>query len=118
MKLSSSISKVVDELQPIFFILASGIKLKPIIKFFFNTLMNLLKFKKKNINTNTIDDLGSDSGQSYSSMSEKPQQSFSFEKTEKISTEKKVAYKLPGIDLLDKNESKTNKTHQKQTKRI
>jgi len=95
----------------IFFILSSIINLK----YFFLSFNFILKPFKKNHSLNTQQELnGYQSDQIISQGStEKPQQAFSFEKTfeEKdsiIKNENYKNFKLPSVDLLEKNHSKIN----------
>ncbi|MDC0472777.1 DNA translocase FtsK [Pelagibacteraceae bacterium] len=92
----------------LFFSLASGIESRQILRSFVNTLLNLIKPKRKIFAEDSYDSLNKTVHQNYSSADDKPQQSFPFEKLDKVVTDKKTVYKLPSIDLLDKNNSKIN----------
>ncbi len=87
----------------IFFIFSSDLNLKKIIlqTFYFF-------FKKKEENTTHVN-LSSDKTENEVSLTEKPQQSFIFENEEREGKEiiqRKIKYKIPSIDFLEKNSSK------------
>ncbi len=95
----------------ILFVFASGINLKIISSFIMKTSINLFRRRNSNImNDNTNEDI-----QNENTVSEIPQQSFSFEKP-KVNDIKNKIFKLPTIDLLEKNSSKIGITNFNTTK--
>ena len=87
----------------IFFIFSSDLNLKKLIlqTFYFF-------FKKKEENTTHVN-LSNDKTENEVSLTEKPQQSFIFENEEREGKEiiqRKIKYKIPSIDFLEKNSSK------------
>ena len=85
----------------ILFAFASGINLKIITSFILKSLFRLFKRKSLNIaNENRDENI-----QNETKISEVPQQSFTFEKP-KVDNIRNKIFKLPTIDLLEKNSSK------------
>ena len=93
-----------------FFILGSGISIKNLMNPFVNFFTSLIKLngssKEKEIK-DIEESLDKDMVKGESFL-EKNQQSFTFEKENLIKTEKTINFKLPSIDLLQKNKSKIN----------
>ena len=85
----------------ILFVFASGINLKIITNFIVKSLFRL--FKRKN--SNAIKENINENIQNETKISEVPQQSFTFEKP-KVDKIKNKIFKLPTVDLLEKNSSK------------
>ena len=85
----------------ILFVFASGINLKIITNFILKSLFRFFKRKNSNImNENNDENI-----QNENKISEVPQQSFTFEKP-KVDNIKNNIFKLPTVDLLEKNNSK------------
>ncbi len=85
----------------ILFVFASGINLKIITSFILKSLFRFFKRKNSNImNENNDENI-----QNENKISEVPQQSFTFEKP-KVDNIKNNIFKLPTVDLLEKNNSK------------
>ena len=89
------------------FILSTGINIKSSSATVFNFLSGLFKSKKfqKDISSS---DLSSDTFALEEKNTKRPQQSFEFEKNLNSSVKGKKSYKLPFLDLLEKNTSKIN----------
>jgi S-DNA-T family DNA segregation ATPase FtsK/SpoIIIE len=88
-----------------FFIFASGLNIKIILAKIFKIIISI--FKKQEKNETLINNLSSADVEDV--LTEKPQQSFLFEKAKKEFKEieqPKAKYKLPSIDFLKKNTSK------------
>ena len=85
----------------ILFIFASGINLQIITSFTLKSLFRLFKTKNSNIMNENKDE----NFQNEIKMSEIPQQSFTFEKPKVDNISNKI-FKLPTVDLLEKNNSK------------
>ena len=85
----------------ILFIFASGINLQIITSFTLKSLFRLFKTKNSNIMNENKDE----NFQNEIKMSEIPQQSFTFEKP-KVDNIRNKIFKLPTVDLLEKNNSK------------
>ena len=85
----------------ILFVFASGINLKIITNFILKSLFRL--FKRKN--SNVMNENEDENIQNETKISEVPQQSFTFEKP-KVDKIKNKIFKLPTVDLLEKNNSK------------
>ena len=85
----------------ILFIFASGINLQIITSFTLKSLFRLFKTKNSNIMSENKDE----NFQNEIKMSEIPQQSFTFEKP-KVDNIRNKIFKLPTVDLLEKNNSK------------
>ena len=85
----------------ILFIFASGINLRIITSFTLKSLFRLFKTKNSNIMSENKDE----NFQNEIKMSEIPQQSFTFEKP-KVDNIRNKIFKLPTVDLLEKNNSK------------
>ena len=85
----------------ILFVFASGINLKIVTSFILKSLFRL--FKRKN--SNVMNENEDENIQNETKISEVPQQSFTFEKP-KIDKIKNKIFKLPTVDLLEKNSSK------------
>ena len=85
----------------IFFIFSSDLNIQKILK----TIKNLFFSKKEAV----INDVGNiDFNQSKKIIKEKPQQSFTFEKDIAQDEKNKTAFKLPKLDLLEKNKIKSD----------
>ena len=85
----------------ILFVFASGINLKIVTSFILKSLFRLFKRKISNVmNENEDENI-----QNETKISEVPQQSFTFEKP-KVDKIKNKIFKLPTVDLLEKNSSK------------
>jgi S-DNA-T family DNA segregation ATPase FtsK/SpoIIIE len=85
----------------IFFIFSSDLNIQKIFK----TIKNLF-FSKKEVILNDIGNIDFD--QSKKIIKEKPQQSFTFEKDIVQDEKNKTAFKLPKLDLLEKNKIKSD----------
>ena len=85
----------------ILFVFASGINLKIVTSFILKSLFRL--FKRKN--SNVMNENEDENIQNENKISEVPQQSFTFEKP-KVDKIKNKIFKLPTVDLLEKNSSK------------
>ena len=85
-----------------FFIFSSDLNIKKIVLTIFNSL-----FKNKNYPL-TPGNLTNDKIEEEIILNEKPQQSFTFENEEKEIIQKKIQYKLPSIEFLEKVSSKPN----------
>ncbi len=85
----------------ILFVFASGINLKIVTSFILKSLFRL--FKRKN--SNVMNENEDENIQNETKISEVPQQSFTFEKP-KVDKIKNKIFKLPTVDLLEKNSSK------------
>ena len=85
----------------ILFVFASGINLKIVTSFILKSLFRL--FKRKN--SNVMNENEDENIQNETKISEVPQQSFTFEKP-KVDKIKNKIFKLPTVDLLEKNNSK------------
>ena len=85
----------------ILFVFASGINLKIVTSFILKSLFRL--FKRKN--SNVMNENEDENIQNENKISEVPQQSFTFEKP-KVENIKNNIFKLPTVDLLEKNNSK------------
>tara|TARA_B100000700_G_scaffold224815_1_gene247982 strand:- start:485 stop:2581 length:2097 start_codon:yes stop_codon:yes gene_type:complete len=89
------------------FILSTSINFKSVLYTFFNLFFN----KKKKTLGEANQELG-DYGDSKKIDDEKPQQTFKFEKTENTLEQKnpkiKLSFRLPSIELLEKNSNKLN----------
>tara|TARA_A100001011_G_scaffold395130_1_gene489272 strand:- start:12036 stop:14126 length:2091 start_codon:yes stop_codon:yes gene_type:complete len=92
----------------VFFIIASGINIKNILLNLFSFTTKL--FQRKNLNsmsensTENLTDIVKDS-----TLEETTQQSFLFSKESKIKNRSKSIFKLPSLELLEKNSSKISK---------
>ena len=85
----------------IFFIFSSDLNIQKILK----TIKNLFFSKKEAV----MNDVGNiDFNQSKKIIKEKPQQSFTFEKDIAQDEKNKTAFKLPKLDLLEKNKIKSD----------
>ena len=94
-------------LTTLFFILSADFKIKNLFSFFKKILLYF--FKKKNYQNKIIPETKINITQ-YEPSLEKIQQSFTFNKDKiKIKTKEKTIFKLPSIDLLEKNTNKINK---------
>ena len=99
-------------LSAVFFVLASNINMK----YFWLLVLTFLKiFKKKNnlIPSSQIDEIESEKFTESTHLFSPPQQTFSFERNTKISEvdtqrENFKNFKLPAVELLEKNSSKVN----------
>ena len=85
----------------ILFVFASGINLKIITNFILKSLFRLFKRKNSSVMSENKDE----NIQNETKISEVPQQSFTFEKP-KVENIKNNIFKLPTVDLLEKNNSK------------
>ncbi len=85
----------------ILFVFASGINLKIVTSFILKSLFRL--FKRKN--SNVMNENEDEKIQNENKISEVPQQSFTFEKP-KVDNIRNKIFKLPTVDLLEKNSSK------------
>ena len=85
----------------ILFVFASGINLKIVTSFILKSLFRL--FKRKN--SNVMNENKNENIQNETKISEVPQQSFTFEKP-KVDNIRNKIFKLPTVDLLEKNSSK------------
>ena len=85
----------------ILFVFASGINLKIITSFILKSLFRLFKRKNSSVMSENKDE----NIQNETKISEVPQQSFTFEKP-KVDNIKNNIFKLPTVDLLEKNNSK------------
>ena len=94
----------------IFFILSTGINFKKFLLIFFNSIFKLFKSVNKISNVELKSDLQTISPEIHVDHENiiKPQQSFEFEKQEKIKNNliSTKNYKLPSVELLKKNTSK------------
>jgi len=88
-----------------FFIAASGIDLQKVLKKIFILSLSLFKQKEKKI-SHTLDDNNIVINETDNDI--KPQQTFKFEKEVQIEKKYKIKFKLPSLDLLEKNNSKIN----------
>jgi len=94
-------------LTTLFFILSADFKIKNLFSFFKKILLYF--FKKKDFQNKIIPETEINITQ-YEPSLEKIQQSFTFNKDKiKIKTKEKTIFKLPSIDLLEKNTNKINK---------
>ncbi len=92
----------------IFFIISSDLNMKKIITQIFKSFLSLFKNNKETLSVNNF---SSDKAVEEVSSIEKPQQSFIFDneiKESQKTSETKIKYKLPSIDFLEKNSSKSN----------
>ena len=89
----------------VFFIVSSDLNIQKVLKTIKNFFKNLFFNKKETI----ISDIGNiDFDRSKKIIKEKPQQSFTFEKDTVQDEKNKTIFKLPGIDLLEKNKIKSD----------
>ncbi len=92
----------------IFFIIASGINIK-------NILLNLFSFTTKLFQRRNFSSISENSSENLTeieedkSLKETTQQSFLFSKEAKIQNKNKSFFKLPSLELLEKNSSKISK---------
>ena len=95
----------------VFFIIASGINIKNILLNLFSFTTKL--FQRKNLNsmsensTENLTDIVKDS-----TLEETTQQSFLFSKESKIKNRSKSIFKLPSLELLEKNSSKISNCYE------
>ncbi len=92
----------------VFFTLSSDINYKKFIKLFLFSFLNL--FRKKNT-TQLNNEANNNTTNINTPQADRPQQSFIFERQEMIEEKKfknKIIFKLPSIDLLEKNNSNIN----------